>query len=61
MFNHFIKFPPPFSFGSCYVAPDGLNLLCRANWPQIYETLCLCLPNAGITSVHHHTQSTSHF
>ena len=28
--------------------------LCRPDWPWTQKSACLCLPSAGITSVHHH-------
>jgi hypothetical protein len=30
--------------------------LCRPGWPRTQKSACLCLPSAGIKSVHHHAR-----
>jgi hypothetical protein len=36
------------------------NSLCRPGWPPTQKSTCLCLPNAGIKGVCHHTQLIQH-
>lgn len=51
----FVRVGGMFKTGFLYVALPVLEL-CKPSWPQTQRSVCLCLPSAGIKSMHKHTQ-----